>query len=318
MRLEQLRQLAALYEYGTISQAARSLYISQPSMSVSLRELERELGVELIHRSNKGIIFTPVGAQVLERAERVLLELEHIRRICEDATLSGQLRIASTPHYCNSILIEVKLSIEANYPEVHIELMENDSGEIVNQVERGEVDIGVVQLCDLDVTAMEQRVDAGLLAYRPLFTEEMCVAVSEQHPLLSHGEVTPEELFVYPYGSYKNAMNSWVQQQLDTLPGPHRVFRVNNIDLLRLLQIRSNAFTVIPVRAVPYGNQLFSGKMVPLPVAGTQLTSQVGLLARRDRATQLVERLADVLMEESGKYRTQDGPVAAEGGPSSP
>ena len=305
MRLEQLRQLVALHEHGTISQAARSLYISQPSMSVSLRELEEELGAQLIIRSNKGVLFTPVGTAVLERAKRVLLELEHIRRVCEDAALSGRLRIASTPHYCNSILVEVKLSIESSYPNVHIELSENDSGEIVRQVEKGEVDAGVVQLCDLDIAAMEQKAAHGDIIYCPLFTEEMCIAVNDRHPLLEQPEVTLEELFAYPYGSYKGAMNTWIQQQLDALPGPHRVFHADEIDLLRTLQFRANAFTVIPVQSIPYGNHLFSGKMVPLEVEGIRLTSEVGMLTRRGQATQLGRHLTQALQEQSRIYHSQ-------------
>lgn len=305
MRLEQLRQLVALYEHGTISQAARSLYISQPSMSVSLRELEDELGAQLIIRSNKGVLFTPVGAAVLDRARQVLLELEHIRRVCEDATLSGRFRIASTPHYCNSILVEVKLSIENSYPDVHIELLENDSGEIVRQVEKGEVDAGVVQLCDLDIPALRQKVSSEGLTYCLLFTEEMCIAVNDQHPLLEQPKVTLEDLFAYPYGSYKGAMNTWIQQQLDALPGPHRVFHVDDIDLLRTLQFRANAFTVIPVQSISYGNRLFSGKMVPLEVDGVHLTSEVGVLTRRGQLTQLGQHLVEILQEQSRIYHSQ-------------
>lgn len=85
MRLNQLSYLVAIERYGTISRAAEALYVSQPSISVAVRELEEELGYPLLVRNNRGIRFTEEGLQVLQRARNILREVDEIHCIRQES-----------------------------------------------------------------------------------------------------------------------------------------------------------------------------------------------------------------------------------------
>ena len=304
MKLVQLQQLSALYEYGTFSRAAQALYMSQPSLSVSIRELEEELGVQLVIRGNRGILFTPVGQAVLTQAQQVLLEIKEIYHICEDVRLSGTLHLASTPHYCTSILLETKLELEQMYPSVSVQLEENDSGTIWKKVENGTLDAGLIQLCDLDEASLMSSVAAGSIQFLELFEEPMCVAVSDLHPLAQKNKVEPAELLRYPYGAYKNALNTWVASLLkEQSSSDCRVFHVNDIDPLRILLVREKAFTIIPTRSIQYGNAMYLSKLTPLDLHGPVLTTKVGMVFKTKNQTNLLNALIAVLETHCNRYQ---------------
>lgn len=303
MKLAQLQQLVSLHEHGTFSRAAEALYISQPSLSVSIRELEMELGAQLIIRGNRGILFTPLGEQVLEQARQILAGADEILRMCRDASLAGELRVASTPHYCAQILIEVKLRVERLHSAVMLTLQEDDSASILQEVESGAVDLGMIQVCDLDEARLASSVQSGAVQYQPLFEEEMCVSVVEPHPLAQRDRVEAEDLLQYPYGSYKKAMNRWVAELFTRHGCTNQIFRINDIAPLRLIQARERAFTVVPRRCIACGNAMYHSQMIPLPIDGLHLTSTVGLLYRERSQSSLQKAAIAVLQEECERYQ---------------
>ncbi|MCI8539501.1 MAG: LysR family transcriptional regulator [Oscillospiraceae bacterium] len=303
MKLAQLQQLISLHEYGTFSKAAEALYISQPSLSVSIRELELELNAQLIIRGNRGIQFTPLGERVLDQARHILAGADEIFRLCQDASLTGELRVASTPHYCAQVLVEVKLRVERAHTSVLLTLQEDDSASILQEVESGAVDLGMIQLCDLDEERLTAAVQSGAVQYQPLFEEEMCVSVVEPHPLARRDRVKAEDLLQYPYGSYKKAMNRWVAELFTRHGCTNQIFRINDIAPLRLIQARERAFTVVPRRCIACGNAMYHSQMIPLPIDGLQLTSMVGLVYKERTQSSLQKAVIAALQEECGRYQ---------------
>lgn len=278
MRLNQLSYLVAIERYGTISRAAEALYVSQPSISVAVRELEEELGYPLLVRNNRGIRFTEEGLQVLQRARNILREVDEIHCIRQETeALSGEIRIGGTPHFCSSILVDVKLRIEGMHPEVHIFSHEDDSLSVLAHVEENELQMGIIQLCDVEEGLFWRRVAELELQHDQLFEERMCVAVGESHPLAGRGTVSFRELAGYPYGTFRGAMNQQVRHLLSELPQP-QVFTVEDIGPLRQMLIRRNAYTVIPRRALLYGNNLFRSQLTPLEVEEQPLNSRMILI----------------------------------------
>lgn len=306
MKLAQLRQLLALQEYGTFSRAAQALYISQPSLSTSVQKLEEELGVQLIFRGRRGVLFTPVGLAVLEQTRNALQNVSEIYHICADAQLSGTLRLASTPHYCTSILLEVKLDMEQAYPALSVHLEENDSNSIWSEVEGDQLDAGLIQLCDVEEEKLQAGISAGTLRFVELFTERMCVAVNERHPLSQQAKVEPAELLRYPYGSYKKALNTWMESLRKEYPDSGcRVFYIDDIDPLRILLVRKQAFTIIPLRSIQYGNALYLAKMTALPVNGPPLTTKVGLVYKEQNRSTRIDAMIDILRDRCRQYQNQ-------------
>ena len=96
--LRQLRSLAALAEEGHFGRAAAAVNVSQPALSVQIRELEAALGARLIERGARGVVVTPTGREVVQRARRILDEVSEIEQVARwDRGLAGRLRLGVVP-----------------------------------------------------------------------------------------------------------------------------------------------------------------------------------------------------------------------------
>ncbi len=96
MNLRQLRYVVATADHGTMTSAAQALYVAQPALSRAVRELERELGVELFARSGRGVVLTPVGEQVVRQA-RVALDAVEAIEACRSRGPTGAARSCASP-----------------------------------------------------------------------------------------------------------------------------------------------------------------------------------------------------------------------------
>ncbi len=304
MRLNQLQYLVALKKHGTFSKAAQALYVSQPSISVGIKELEEELGYPILNRSNKGFQFTAEGAQVLEKAQRILDEVEDIRRIQrEEEDLTGAVHIGSTPHFCNSILLDVMLKIESRYPKCSLLIEECDSESVIRRIEAGNLQMGLIQLCDVDESLLIRKVSGQSLRFEELFREEMCIVVGEHHPLVNRASVPMEELLRYPYATYKDAMNQQVAQMMKKYHCHARISHVSEIVSLRRFIMRTESYTVIPRRAVLYGNIVYQDKLIPLNVPGVNWKSAVGWVHGGERLDHLEQSVLEELVLRCKEYQ---------------
>jgi len=276
MRLSQLQYLVALERCGSISQAAQALYVSQPSISVGIRELEEELGCPLLVRSNKGITFTTEGAQILLHAKTVLDEIEAIRQIGgEKGIPAGTIRIGSTPHYCNSILLDVMMKVQKACPQISIFLEEHDSESVIRRVLEGSLELGMIQVCDVDEEQLLEKVQRKELAFDEMFSEALDIVVGENHPLAKQETVSLSDVLKYPYAAFRGAMNKYIESQF---PQGSQVAHINDIVSLRQFILRTDYFAVIPHRAVLYGNNIYQGNFVSLPISDIKWNSKVGIV----------------------------------------
>ena len=142
MRLNQFRFLVALKKYGTISKAAQQLYISQPSLSAAIREMEEELGFEVVKRTRKGVVFTAKGEQVLERSQNILMEVEEILKLSTQSTESyqGTLSVGCVPYVYHSIILDTLMDMKEKYPKITTRLTEDNSYKLAEQVHQQELD----------------------------------------------------------------------------------------------------------------------------------------------------------------------------------
>src|SRR5512139_2137708 len=147
MKLHQLRYIREIARQGlNVSSAAQSLHTSQPGVSKQIQLLEEELNLQIFKRNGKRLVgVTEPGAQILDIAERVLYEMENIRRVGEEFSHedTGSLVIAATHTQARYRLpAAVKAFMEA-YPKVHLTIHQGNPTQVSEQVVRGEADIGL-------------------------------------------------------------------------------------------------------------------------------------------------------------------------------
>lgn len=299
MKLSQLQYVVALDRYGSFSRAAKELYVSQPSVSVGIRELEEELGYSILVRNNRGLAFTPEGANVLEKAKLIISEMESIRtpERTGNENICGTVSIGATPHFCNSILLDFMLAVQGKYPGLTLYSSGDDSESIVRRVIGEELDIGVVQLCDLDEVDFFRRAERGEICFGELFREKMCVVAREGHPLTQKEQVSPAELLNYPYATFGRSTNRRMFSLYSEAGLTEKVVRIGEITALRRFLMEYDPITMIPRSAIKSGNDISYGCLCEINVPLIDWSSPVmwlhGCAAPGTHTVRVIEMLRE-------------------------
>ena len=177
MNLKQARYFKVVAQYGTITAAAKNLYISQPSLSQTLRQMEEEAGVALFDRSTTPFRLTYAGEKYLKAAEimldvdeRLKVEMESIRN-----ERGGRLRLGISVTRATQILPDILPVFIKEYPKVAIELIENPSGNLEDMLEKGKVDLAL---------AATEATDEGNINYELIEKEKIGIIAGQDSHLV--------------------------------------------------------------------------------------------------------------------------------------
>ena len=199
MTLQQLRYVTTVAETGTMSEAARRLFVSQPGLTKAIRELEQEMGIIIfkgIEVSKDGAIFLGYARQVLEQAS--LLEERYKLQAGGKKEFS-----VSTQHYSFAVNAFVDLIKEFGGDNYDFSLRAKQTCQIIDDVAKMRSEIGILYLNDFNRTVLKKIIKANDLEFETLFTAKPHIFVSTSNPLAGKESVTMEDLKAYPYLSFE-------------------------------------------------------------------------------------------------------------------
>lgn len=202
MNLQQFRFLReAARQKFNITAAARALHTSQPGISKAIIELEQELGVSILARQGKRILgLTPPGQQVLDAAERIMQDVDNLRKLARDyaGAPSGTLRVATTHTQARYVLPPVVQLFLQKFPQVRLKLLEANPPQIAHLLATGQADIGV---------ATEALAETPGLKSIPVYDWQHVAVVKAGHPLAKFattpGKLTLKDLARHPLITYE-------------------------------------------------------------------------------------------------------------------
>lgn len=305
MRLIQLEYLLALKKYGSVSAAAEHLFVSQPTISVAIKDLERELDYPLIIRSNRGISFTEQGERVAEKARQVLAVVEEIRTDSsdDDQSLTGEVVLGCTPPYCKSIGLDVLRELRTNYPGIELRLVASHSADTIRMVLDGAFHMGLIQMNDIDQPTLRKNVERKHLRYGELFEDTMHVTVREGHPLAGRSSLCMSDLLDFPFVTTDSSVNRSLLDYYKSERGSGNVFFINDVCALRSFMYHEDAVAVIPGHSLIHGNQLFRDQVVPLEVAELVDHCQMGWITR-SVTEPAVQKVLELLIAHGGRVES--------------
>lgn len=175
MKLHQLRSFQAVCRYGSITKAAEHMYVSQPSVTLSLKELESELGVNLFRRSpSKKLALTSEGEFFLKRVEKILDDIDVLKDEMVDFGGKRNLIKLGMPIQVGAFFLPLLMSnFQKRYPEIKLELVECDSSRIMEMLINEQLDM-VIAAADFDESVLELEV---------LYHTEICFCVHSKNPM---------------------------------------------------------------------------------------------------------------------------------------
>lgn len=182
--LRQLQYLVALHDHGHFGRAAESCFITQSTLSASLRELEALLGSTLVERSRRVTRFTPLGGRIVSKARLVLRAAEELAEMAqaEREPLTGELRMAVIPTIAPFLLPPLLPRLREAHPSLRLFLREEPSGAACDGLHRGAVD------CVLLAMPFE----CGEIAHDILFEDRLLVAAAPGD--MAEGDIRPDEI----------------------------------------------------------------------------------------------------------------------------
>jgi LysR family hydrogen peroxide-inducible transcriptional activator len=184
--LQQLRYAVAVADERNFGRAAQACFVSQPALSAQIRELESKLGVQLFERSTRSVLVTPAGMEVVERARRILSDVDELCDAAAGASdaLTGSLRLGVIPTVAPYVLPAALHRIAEHHPLLELYLREDRTDALVAQLLAG----------DLDLLLLALPLDRPGVAELPLFDEPFRLAVPHDHPLAARRRCNVSEL----------------------------------------------------------------------------------------------------------------------------
>ncbi|MDO4807493.1 MAG: LysR family transcriptional regulator [Coriobacteriales bacterium] len=297
MTLQQLRYLIAIAEYGSINAAAYNLYASQSNLSTAIRDLERELKINIFKRSNRGVTLTSEGTELLGYARQVVEQVNMLENRYTKGD-AGRMRLAvSAQHYAFSVQAFVDVIQQCNTDDYEFVMRETSTGQIIDDVGSFRSEIGILFVDDFNKRVLHKAFEDASLTFHPLFDAQIHVFVGESHPLASHEVVEPEELEPWPYltfeqGSYNSFYFS--EEPLSYLPH-RRLIRVSDRGTITSLLTHHNGYLL---STGVLSDEMQTG-IVSIPL-NTDKRMRVGYLIHKERKPgyllqSYIKRLSDIV-----------------------
>ena len=298
MDYDQLASFLEVAKLHSFSRAAEKIYRTQPAISAQIRLLEQETGERLFNRSGKRVQLTPAG-EILERYARKIIDLhrEALEAIAElNQTVRGKLQLGANEATCLYVLPKTFAEFRQLYPLVQISIYRNFSHKILQKVQEGAVELGIVTLPQT----------ATNLEVIPVFRDDMQVVVPANHPLARQRSVTLEEVAQYPLILPKTGRTRVV---LDRLLRDYREHLQMSMELASVETIKKFVSAGLGISLISRAyaqSEVAAGVLKLIPLEGMKLQRELGLIYRRDRyLSRPAKVFIEVLSESTGRSKRE-------------
>lgn len=245
MTLQQIKYVIAIADSGSMNEAAKQLFVSQPSLSGSVKELEKELGFDLFIRSNKGIVITRDGEEFLGYARQVaqqynLLESRYIgKEVKEHFSVSMQ-------HYSFAVKAFVEMVKKVGLDRYEFAVHETKTYEVIENVRDSKSELGILYLNDFNRQILEKIFRDNHLKFEKLFDCDTYVYLWSGHPLAGAREISMKELEPYPCLAFDQGKNNsfYFAEEMMSTYDYKQIIRGNDRATMLNLMIGLNGYTL--------------------------------------------------------------------------
>lgn len=273
MELHQLRYLVAIAETGNFTRAAERCNVTQPSLSQQILNLEQEVGHKLFHRLGRKAVLTEAGATFLDRARRILFEVENAaKELGDHPSLERRITVGAVQTVMPYLLVPVMARCREELPNLTVDAREDFRDGLVRGVVEGELDLAVVPL----------PVEDRRVSVEPILTEPLLLVVGKSHPIARRTETSIDEIAEENFISM--GTSSTTAEQIRVFFGGHdfapRIgYRCAQIRTVKLLVSMGLGISILPQLARRENEQ----DLVYLRLTGSQPTRDLAIIRHMQR-----------------------------------
>lgn len=281
MTLQQLKYIITIAETGSITMAAERLFIAQPSLSKAVAELEKEMGISIFNRSNRGVYLSEEGTKFLSYARQVVEQAEMLESEYKSAPPPNRAFAVSSQHYAFVVNAFVELVREYGGDKYEFSLRELKTAEIIEDVRTHRSDIGVLYLSKFNREVVRHILKSEELKFESLFTAKPHVFVSRTNPLVGKKTVTLDELKRYPRLTYDQGVKNsfyFAEELHITAESPKNIVVSDRATLFNLL-IGLDGYTI---SSGVLSSDLNGDNIVSIPLESDE-AMEIGYVTTADR-----------------------------------
>lgn len=302
MTLQQLYYAITISERGSLNKAAEVLYVSQPSLSETMHDLEEEIGITIFHRSKKGVTLTNDGMEFISYARQVYHQYETLMDKYGKSGIRKKKFGVSTQHYSFAVKSFVELVKKYNTAEYEFAIRETKTREVIEDVSSMRSEIGILYLNDFNRRVLTKLLRTNDLEFHPLIVCDIYVYLWREHPLASQPSVSIEQLADYPCLSFEQGGNSsfyFAEEALST-NDYLRIIKANDRATMLNLMVGLNGYTLCSGIIC---EELNGNDYIAVPFESDDKASEnqmeIGYIVKK---SQIISEMGNLYIEEMKKY----------------
>lgn len=297
MTLQQLKYVITVAETGVITEAAEKLYISQPSLTNAIHELEKEMNIQIFNRTNKGISISKEGEDFLGYSRQVLEQVAILEDKYKGSDGGKKQFCVSTQHYSFAVNAFVDLIKQYGQDEYDFSLRETQTYEIIEDVAKMKSEIGILFMNSFNEAVINKILKSHDLEFHQLFVAKPHVFINQKHPLADKSVITNQELEPYPYLSFEQGEHNsfYFSEEIFSPLERKKNIRVRDRATLFNLLIGLNGYTVC---SGIIDRKLNGNDIIAVPLA-EESDMHIGYITHRKG---LISRLGNTYLEALKKY----------------
>lgn len=297
MTLQQLKYALTIADCNSINEASKQLFISQPSLSETIRELETELGFDIFLRSNRGIVITPEGEEFLGYARQVTEQFGLLKSKYIDKKTKEKFSV-STQHYTFAVQAFVETVKKTGMEQYEFAVHETTTTSVIENVKNFKSEIGVLYQNDFNEKVLNKMFRENGLEFIELFQCDTFVYLWSGHPLAGQQVISMEELDKYPCLSFDQGKNNslYLAEEMKSTYDYRRLIKANDRATLLNLMRGLNAYTLCSGIIC---EDLNGNDYMAIPLRETE-KMRIGYLKRKGVK---ISHIGEIYIEELKKYK---------------
>ncbi len=246
MTLQQLKYILTISSTGSMNKAAEQLYVSQPSLTSSVQELEKEIGIKIFNRGGRGVTLTNDGVEFVQYAKQVVVQFDVLsEKYIFKPNIKKKFGV-STQHYSFAVKAFVEMVKDFDTAEYEFAIRETKTAEVINDVATLRSEIGIIYFNDFNRKSLTKLLHSNGLEFTTLTRCYPFVYLWKGHPLAKNEKITFEELEPYPCLSFEQGDNStfYLAEEILSTSDYPRTIKANDRATMLNLMIGLNGYTL--------------------------------------------------------------------------
>ena len=246
MTLQQIKYVIGIAETGSLNKASEKLYVSQPSLTATIHDLEDELGITIFNRTGRGVTLTNDGTEFLAAARQLYMNYQNVmEKYGENGSIKKKFGV-STQHYSFAVKSFVEMVKDFNTNEYEFAIRETKTRDVIDDVANLKSEIGILYLSDFNRKAITSILKSKDLEFHHLIDCKAYVYIWKGHPLAKNKFITMKQLENYPCLSFEQGDGAtfYFAEEILSTEEYHRTIKANDRATILNLMIGLNGYTL--------------------------------------------------------------------------